>query len=237
MPPVSRATPPVVGQKKDTRIPPRPGNSTAPSLSHITEALRPLAFPCKDLVYDPDNARKHPEENLEAIKGSLSKYGQMKAVIARRDTKVVIAGNGTLQGARALNWQHIAVVFTDMDDIDAMGFAIADNRTAELAEWDSQKLGDALRRLKDEMDLTQQGWLPHQMEPLLMADWTPPTLSTEFDQAETPKGHNVHFAHTQKELIQHAVKVCRAKLKDDQAEEAKCLEIICQEYLESWKRK
>ena len=116
-------------------------------LSYIAEPLRPLAVPCDSLILDPANARKHGEANVEAIKGSLATYGQRKPIVARSDTRTVIAGNGTLQAARELRWSHLAVVFTDDDSMTAVGFAIADNRTAELAEWD----GDALDRLLGEV--------------------------------------------------------------------------------------
>jgi ParB-like chromosome segregation protein Spo0J len=119
-----------------------------PDLPYIAEPLHPLAVPCDSLVLDPANARKHPESNLEAIKGSLAVYGQRKPIVVNQKTRVVIAGNGTLEAARALGWSHVAVVFTDDDPVTAAGFAIADNRTAELAEWDPDALGRMLREVR-----------------------------------------------------------------------------------------
>lgn len=49
-------------------------------------------------------------------------------MVARKDSGVVIAGNGTLKAALALGWQHLAAVYVDMDAATAAGFAIADNR-------------------------------------------------------------------------------------------------------------
>jgi ParB-like chromosome segregation protein Spo0J len=125
-------------------------------LAHISECLRPLAVPCDSLVLDPANARKHNLPNLEAIKGSLATYGQRKPVVARRDTRTVIAGNGTLEAARELGWTHLAVVFTDDDPVTAAGFAIADNRTAELAEWDGEALDRLLREVRVDDERLQQ---------------------------------------------------------------------------------
>ncbi|HVS39974.1 MAG TPA: ParB N-terminal domain-containing protein [Gemmataceae bacterium] len=132
------------------KAPPRP------DLSHIAEPLRPLAEPCDGLILDPANARKHAAPNLEAIKGSLTVYGQRKPIVANRRTRTVIAGNGTLEAARALGWTHIAVVFTDDDPMTAAGFAIADNRTAELAEWDAEALGRLLQEVQVEDERLQQ---------------------------------------------------------------------------------
>jgi DNA modification methylase len=117
-------------------------------LSHIAEQLRPLAVPCAELVLDPANARRHPELNIEAIKGSLRVYGQRKPVVVNRRTGTIEAGNGTLEAALALGWSHLAAVYVDDDPMTAAGFSIADNRTAELAEWDRAALDKLLGEIK-----------------------------------------------------------------------------------------
>jgi DNA modification methylase len=106
--------------------------------------------PLSTLVLDPSNARKHATKNLEAIKGSLAKFGQQKPIVVSR-TGVVIAGNGTLEAARALGWAEIDVHRTDLEGTDATAYAIADNRAGELAEWDAGVLSETLKSLR-EMD-------------------------------------------------------------------------------------
>jgi ParB-like chromosome segregation protein Spo0J len=99
------------------------------------------------LANDPNNARRHPEKNLKAIKGSLAKFGQQKPIVI--DSKnVVIAGNGTLEAAKELGWTHINVVVTELDELGKMAFSLADNKTSELAEWDD----DTLRYQLDWLD-------------------------------------------------------------------------------------
>lgn len=124
--------------------------------SHILEQLlQPQVLPIASLNLDPANARLHPEKNLAAIKASLAKYGQRKPIVVQQQGMVVRAGNGTVQAARALGWTEIAAVMIDEDNATAVGFAIADNRTAELAEWDDQ----VLSRLLGEMDAATQAAL------------------------------------------------------------------------------
>ena len=67
--------------------------------------------------------------------------------MARKDTGQVIAGNGTLQAALLLGREQIAVVFVAMDTATAAGYSIADNRTAELADWDAGILATLLEDL------------------------------------------------------------------------------------------
>ena len=143
-------------------------SATAPDLSHIAEQLRPLAVPITDLTVDPANARRHPERNLSAIEASLRVYGQRKPIVVRREGMVVEAGNGTLAAARLLRWTHLAAVVVDDDPVTATGYAISDNRTAELAEWDDEVLGRLLGELRaEEVDLQELGWSDEDLDNLL----------------------------------------------------------------------
>ena len=152
-----------------------------PAHTHIHEDLRHLAVPVGDLVLDPANVRKHPTRNLEAIRGSLAKFGQRKPIVVQKEGMVVRAGNGTLEAAKALGWEHIAALVVDENDVQATAFAIADNRTGELAEWDYQELGVQLEALQNEgFDLGELGWADFEVGPLLAAEWTPAEIDPDF---------------------------------------------------------
>jgi hypothetical protein len=103
-----------------------------------------------DLSFDPRNARKHPEANMTALVSSLKQFGQRKPIVITAAGKVV-AGNGTLEAARRLGWSEIETVEipADWDEAKITAFAIADNRTSELAEWDT---GILLEQLSDLVD-------------------------------------------------------------------------------------
>lgn len=101
------------------------------------------------LIEDPSNARKHDEKNLAAIKGSLAKFGQQKPIVVGKDN-IIIAGNGTLAAAKALGWDKINIVRTDLEGSEAIAYAIADNRTGELAAWNDDVLSRTLQELKDD---------------------------------------------------------------------------------------
>jgi hypothetical protein len=96
------------------------------------------------LSLDPANARLHSPRNLEAIKSSLARFGQQKPIVVDANN-VVRAGNGTLAAAKALGWKEIKIVRTKLANSEATAYAIADNRTGELAEWDEDLLADLLR--------------------------------------------------------------------------------------------
>ena len=110
------------------------------------------------LIPDPSNARRHDEKNLAAIKGSLAKFGQRKNIVTRNN--VVLAGNGTLAAAKSLGWTKINIVRADdMTATEAAAFALADNRTSELASWSDDILGTTLHALREEdFDLSAIGF-------------------------------------------------------------------------------
>ncbi len=99
------------------------------------------------LLFDPANVRKHGERNLDAIKASLARFGQQKPIVVDADG-IVRAGNGTLMAAKALGWDEIEIVRTNLCGSEATAYAIADNRTAELAEWDEGALAEQLAALQ-----------------------------------------------------------------------------------------
>lgn len=117
------------------------------AVCRCVSSLRGLLVPLAELSPDPANARKHGPESIDAIKASFQRFGQQKAIVVDK-AGVVIAGNGQLEAARALGWTHIAAVRSDLVGVDRTAFAIADNRIAELSEWDE----DALARLGGELD-------------------------------------------------------------------------------------
>lgn len=106
----------------------------------------PVAY----LSQDPANARKHDEKNIKAIMGSLRRFGQQKPIVVDR-SNVVRAGNGTLEAACRLEWPTIEVVYTDLQSADAIAFAIADNRTTDLSEFDNEILKAQLEALDEEL--------------------------------------------------------------------------------------
>jgi len=128
---------------------------------NIVDSLRHLAVPIGSLSPDPRNTRKHDERNLSVIKSSLQRFGQRLPLVVQKQGMVVRAGNGRLEAMRALGWSEVAAVIVDEDDVEATAFSIADNRSAELAEWDMEELGAALDMLADigqDMDLESFGW-------------------------------------------------------------------------------
>lgn len=133
-----------------------------------------------DLDLDPRNARKHDAKNLKAIADSLEQFGQRKPIVVWGRT--VVAGNGTMAAARTLGWKQIEIVRvpSDWSSDQVKAYALADNRSAELAAWDEQVLASQLLELQqaefdiellgfelptDELQEVVEDDIPEQVEP------------------------------------------------------------------------
>jgi site-specific DNA-methyltransferase (adenine-specific) len=135
------------------------------------------------LILDPQNARLHDGKNIQAIAGSLSRFGQRKPIVISGNN-VIVAGNGTVAAAKHLGWSEVQVVRVPQDWTaeQITAYALADNRTAELAEWDSKILADQLLELDAVgWDIAEFGF--EQLNPVLNLDDDEPL---SFDEV-TPK--------------------------------------------------
>jgi DNA modification methylase len=107
-------------------------------------------LPIDKLQFDPANARKHSDANIAAIVESLRAFGQRKPIVVTAEN-VIVAGNGTVEAARLLGLTDVDVVRVpkswSADQVKA--FALADNRTAELAEWNPEVLSAQLLELDE----------------------------------------------------------------------------------------
>jgi ParB-like chromosome segregation protein Spo0J len=188
----------------------------------------------KSLVPDPANARKHSSKNLEAIANSLTRFGQRRPLVVTGDS-IVIAGNGTLEAAKSLGWTEIAVTRTPRgwDYETARAYALADNRTAELAEWDSQVLVDQL------LELDAVGW---DVSELGFESLTPPTEGDPGDAfAALPDGDRADATQmtftltlAQGEQVKEALEQAKPRVSDDTGNlnsNGNALALIVQEWL------
>ena len=102
------------------------------------------------LKADHKNARKRTDRSAELIKQSLERYGAARSIVIDEDNRI-LAGNGTVDGAKAAGIKNVRIIDTEGDEIIAIrrtglsedekvGLALADNRTSDLSEWDQEML-------------------------------------------------------------------------------------------------
>ena len=128
-------------------------------MNQATFSLKTTLPSINDLHNDPKNARKRTDRSSKLIKQSLEQYGAARSIVIDENNRI-LAGNGTIAGAKAAGIKNLKIIEANGDEIIAVkrsnltedqkvGLAIADNRTGDLSEWDI----DMLEQLSQEHDL------------------------------------------------------------------------------------
>ncbi len=142
-----------------------------------------------DLKPDERNARKHNSRNIGMIAESLQKYGPARS-ISIDENNTILAGNGVVEASMQIGIEHVRVYdretgnlepaplngaqyifatrLSNLTDKEKTLYAVADNRTAELAEWNV----DVLAGLNEDGDL-EQFWFPQELAQVLAANDDP----------------------------------------------------------------
>ncbi len=98
---------------------------------------------------------KNPRVNdhaVPAVAKSIEAFGFKVPIVVDKDN-VIIAGHTRLKAAKQLELEEVpCVIADDLTDEQAKAFRLADNKVAELSEWDFEKLQDELSRLDDMLE-------------------------------------------------------------------------------------
>lgn len=108
-----------------------------------------------ELIPYSNNPRDN-EKAVEAVASSIREFGfKVPVVIDKND--IIIAGHTRVLASKELGLEKVpCIVADDLSDEQIKAFRLADNKTAELAEWDFSKLEQELAEL--EMDMSTFGF-------------------------------------------------------------------------------
>jgi ParB-like chromosome segregation protein Spo0J len=132
------------------------------------------------------NPRTHSSTQVAELARSIERFGFAAPVLAERDG-TVIAGHGRLEAAKLLGMQRVPVVrLHHLTPEQARALRLADNRLAELSEWDEELLARELGELADlKIDLDGLGWDDDRLRELLGLELEPEPPAPE--QEEGPR--------------------------------------------------
>lgn len=126
------------------------------------------------LVPMPGNPRLNAAA-VPKVANSIKRFGWTQPILARREDRVVVAGHTRLEAAKRLKLNKVPVIWTDLGQTDSRLYNLADNKLAEVAEWDNDALAVMLKELKaeDQDGLDLAGFGADELDKLL-ADATLP---------------------------------------------------------------
>ena len=118
----------------------------------------------KELKWEPIKSirpyEKNPRRNdeaVDAVAASIREFGWQQPIVVDKDG-VIIAGHTRYKAAKKLKCDTVPVVVADdLTEDQVKAYRLADNKTGELAEWDTALLDEELAELAD-FDMSQFGF-------------------------------------------------------------------------------
>jgi DNA modification methylase len=114
----------------------------------------------RELSPNPQNARKHPKQQIRQIAASIKQFGFVVPILIDRNNGI-IAGHARAEAAKLLDIQEVpTILLENLTENQVKAFMLADNRLAERAVWDPEILAVELQHLVevDEFDISVTGF-------------------------------------------------------------------------------
>lgn len=104
-----------------------------------------------------ENNPRNNDIAVDAVAASIQQFGFKNPVIIDKDG-VIVAGHTRYKAAQKLGITDIPCISADdLSDEQIKAFRLADNKTAELAEWDEDLLGKEMQEIIN-IDMSQFGF-------------------------------------------------------------------------------
>ena len=114
----------------------------------MSKAVNIKMVPTNEVVPYDKNPRLN-DDAVGAVANSIREFG-FKVPIVVDGEGVVVSGHTRLKAAKALGLTEVPVIVADdLDETKIKAFRLADNKVAELADWDESLLVKELEELAD----------------------------------------------------------------------------------------
>ena len=135
------------------------------------------------------NARRHDDKQVEIIARSIREYGFVNPVLIDKDN-VIVAGHGRYEAAKRLGLETVPTIRLEhLTEAQIRAYRIADNRIAELSDWNADLLRLEIVDLSEldfkgelDFDLSLTGFDTPQLDIILEGE----TGKEEAEQVDLP---------------------------------------------------
>ena len=139
--------------------------------------------PVTDLKSYSRNPKRHPEQQLHQLEQSIKAFGCINPLIVDDDL-VIVAGHARFEALKSLRYDKVPIIRVNHLSQDQLrAYRLADNRLAELGEWDESLLRlelEHLARIDIDVDVDLSGFSGPEIDVLLAPD------ESEFDDPPVP---------------------------------------------------
>ena len=146
----------------------KPASTSRENSDVLTLAVEQV--PIEKLVPNERNPRNN-DDAVDAVARSIQAYGFNNPIVTDGDLRIA-AGHTRLKAAEKLGLKTVPVIrVPGLVGSKFSGFAIADNKTAEIAEWDPELLNKLVSELNLEVDFDLSSLGFDDMELTKILDW------------------------------------------------------------------
>ncbi|MCC6228463.1 MAG: ParB N-terminal domain-containing protein [Phycisphaerales bacterium] len=133
------------------------------------------------------NNPRNNDHAVHVVAASIREFGFRQPIVVDKDG-VIVVGHTRWKAAMKLGLAEVPVhVASELTPEQARAYRLADNRTAELAEWDKDALRIEIGELQAlDIDPALLGWTPEDLVALGMSSATPVGLTDEDEVPEPP---------------------------------------------------
>lgn len=104
-----------------------------------------------------DNNPRNNDNAVDATANSIKEFGWQQPIVVDKDM-VIIVGHTRYKAAKKLGYKEVPlVVASNLNKEQVRAYRLADNKTGELAEWNTKLLDDELQDILD-IDMTDFGF-------------------------------------------------------------------------------
>jgi DNA modification methylase len=100
------------------------------------------------LTPNPRNARTHSDKQIRQLAANIRRFGFLVPLIVESETNIILAGHARWQAAPLAGLDEVPCIRAKfLSEQEQRAFALADNRLAELSDWNTELLQEELESL------------------------------------------------------------------------------------------
>ena len=129
-----------------------------------------------------DKNPRYNDEAVEYVANSIKKFGfKVPIIIDKKGT--IVAGHTRYKASQQLGLKEVpCIIADDLTDEQIKAFRIADNKVADKAQWNDDLLGQEIKDLLDDFDMTDFGFGDFELS-ILTDDMEPDGYDDELIQS------------------------------------------------------
>lgn len=108
-----------------------------------------IRLPIDDLTPDPNNAKEHPEWQIEQIKESIETFGNLDPIGIWGDDNLIVEGHGRYTALQELGFTEVECIRLDwLTEEERQAYALVHNKTTMSSGFDNEILKMTLSEIK-----------------------------------------------------------------------------------------